>query len=125
MRASDRFARVIKEIEMAKQRYPGPIFFGRRLEFAYGVFGLPSPLHLAVWWDPDTAFARDRLLEMEAAWRSNKFRTLVFLKSDAIYYRQGFLDELVSRYEMDQRWRDLTVLHSDMPGGSLKSPASE
>jgi len=84
--------------------YPGATYFGPRLEFAYSVFRLPSPLHLAVWWDPAVPpFAHARLPELEDAWRANHFRTVIFLKHDTIYLPDPFLRELGTQYKIADR----------------------
>jgi hypothetical protein len=123
MLASSRFAKVLDEIQRVREQYPGTVCLGPRLEFAYGALGISSPLHMPVWWDPGTAFAPDRLPEVEAAWRATGFRTVIFLKRDTVYYRKEFVDEIRSRYETEEvtPWPDLTVFHSETPGGVVRS----
>lgn len=53
---------VVEEIETVLRDYQAQgydtskVFFGIRLEFAYAAFGIPSPVQLPVWWDPEAAY---------------------------------------------------------------------
>lgn len=112
LQASARFRATLDQIGQVLGRNQGPVFFGPRMEFAYAVFGLPSPKHLPVWWDPGTSFAVAQYPSILEAWRNNRFRTLVFLKHDFTRYSPEFLQLIDSLYAVDESYPDLTLFHS-------------
>ncbi len=112
LRASARFHAVVEQISEVLKQNPQPVFFGPRLEFSYAVFGLGSPRHLPVWWHPGTSFRAADEPQLLAAWRGDRFATLIFLKNDYTYYSPAFLRLVEGSYAEDERYSELTVFHA-------------
>ena len=112
LEASPRFATIISEIKQATRDNPGPIFFGPRLEFSYAAFGLQSPLHIPVWWDPGASFRADQESSLLASWQADRLATLIFLKDDFTFYSTAFLQRIQDGYCRDDSFPELTVFHS-------------
>lgn len=106
---SRRLHNTISQVEEILVTHSAPIFFGPRMEFCYAAFGIPSPLHLPVWWHPGTSFATVDEGVILRRWAEHRFATLVFLKDDYTYYSDRFQNLIASRYIRDDRWPDVTV----------------
>ena len=139
MRVSETFFEMNQEIGQAIQRYPGPYFFGPRVDYGYMAFGLRSPEHFPAWWHPGTSFAREDMGKIVAGWEQDRFATLIYLKgeghqepypdskdlyaagpigeqsTDYTYYPARLLNDLHTLYVRDDRYPRITVYHR-LPG---------
>ena len=107
--ASQPMRDVVREITEIKSSNPGPFFMGPRLEFMYAVVQVPSPMHLPVYWQPGTSFARADEGKLIRVWRHQPFKTLIFLKGDYTFYSPGFIAIIDSKYQRDDNYPWLTV----------------
>lgn len=122
MRVSSTMIEVEREIKLATDAYPGPYFFGTRVDFNYAVLGLPSPMHSPAWWEPGTAFAAVDQARLIQVWQEHRFQTLIFLNSsyaygtsadnfDYTFYSKEFRDAIRHGYVKDQSYPYITVYH--------------
>jgi hypothetical protein len=116
LNASWRFRRVVDQVGDALRANAQPVFFGPRMEFAYAAFGVPSPLHLPIWWHPARSFAPAQESDLLRAWRNDGFHTLIFLKDDPAqaftYYSPQFMQLIESLYIRDDSYSEITVFHA-------------
>jgi hypothetical protein len=110
MQASRTFYDVNQELREILPVAPRPVFFGPRMEFGYAAFGLPSPAHLPVGWDPGTTFPLSEQPEILQAWHDHCFEILIFSKHDFTYYSAEFVKTIRQSYELNDDWPRLTVL---------------
>ncbi|GEM_PF-1440948 len=110
MQGSRRFQRMLDELRQALRENNGTIYFGPRMEFAYAMFGLPSPRGLPIWWDPGTSFPASQEGVYENVWFDSRFQTLILSKRDTTYYSWRFLKRWESLYIEDKRFPELTIL---------------
>jgi hypothetical protein len=124
LRTSAGFQTAVGQVREVLGQHPGPIFFGPRMEFNYAAFGLPSPKHLPIIWDPGNQFPFSEEGSMLASWQRNRFATLIFQRDDFIFYSPQFLQLIDSLYSRDDSYSMLTVFHAK-PGvigtGSLRT----
>ncbi len=115
LKASMRFRRVVDQVGDALQTNTQPVFFGPRMEFAYANFGVPSPLHLPIWWHPALSFAPAQESDLLQVWRKSGFRTLIFLKDNPgqafTYYSPRFMKLIETLYDRDDSYSDITIFH--------------
>jgi hypothetical protein len=117
MRVSSTMIEVEREIKLATDSYPGPYFFGTRLDFNYAVLGLPSPERFPAWWQPGTAFAVTDQPRLVKVWQEHRFQTLIFLKAinpagmDCTGYPKEFLDAIRRGYEEDNTYPLVRIYH--------------
>jgi hypothetical protein len=121
MRISQTLVAVNAQTLRAVRSNPGPYFFGPRLDMQYMNMGLPSPVGLAAWWHPGTAFDVTEMPTLLHNWQQHRFNTLVFLKGDYAYYPAQFCRMIADGYTPDDRYPGLTVYHAD----SSPSPAQQ
>lgn len=122
MRVGSTMIEVQRELGAALKANPGPYFLGPRLEFDYAVFGLVSPEHLPVYWQPGTSFPASQEEALIELWQSQRFRTLIFMKSnfaygpnasgmDYTFYSKKFLDAIDREYARDDSSPFITIYH--------------
>jgi hypothetical protein len=120
MRVSSTMIEVEREAGSALKTYPGPYFFGPRLEFNYAVFGLPSPVHLPLYWQAGTSFGLPEEAHLAQVWQEDRFPTLIFLNAnsgdafdaedvDDSIYPDEVIDAISRDYVKDERYPYLTV----------------
>jgi hypothetical protein len=112
LKASARFETTVTQVGQVLRQYPGPVFFGPRMEFGYAAFNLPSPKHLPILWDPGNQFSSDQESTILADWQHHKFATLIFLKDDFTYYSREFFKVIDLGYSRDDTYSQLTVFHA-------------
>ena len=115
LQASRRFQNAVAEAGQVLSESPGPFYFGPRMEFAYAVFGIQSPLHLPIWWHPGSSFAIADEGTILETWQRSRFGTLVYLKDEFPYYSARFRQLIDSDYIRDNRWPELSVFHAKRP----------
>jgi hypothetical protein len=98
-----------------------PVFFGPRMEYGYAAFGLPSPMHLPVWWHPGTSFALKDEPAIRKTWRDQCFATLIFSKNDATNYSTEFKQELAALYQRYEAASAITVFRRQPGTGCQES----
>jgi hypothetical protein len=111
MRTGPHLRDAMSDIARILQEAPGTVFFGPRLEFAYAVFGMPSPKDLPIWWDPGTAFAHEDEPALIEVWRQKHFKTLIFLGDDFTYYPYLITRVIDSNYTPELRPGGILVFH--------------
>jgi hypothetical protein len=115
LKASMRFRRVVDQAGDALRTNTQPVFFGPRMEFAYATFGVPSPLHLPIWWHPARSFPPAQEPDLLQVWRKGGFHTLIFLKDDPgqafTYYSPQFMKLIETLYDRDDSYSDITIFH--------------
>ena len=116
LKASGRFRRVVDQVGDALRANTQSVFLGPRMEFAYAAFGVPSPLHLPIWWHPARSFAPAQESNLLDIWRKEGFHTLIFLKDDPTqaftYYSPQFMQLIETLYNRDDSYSDITVFHA-------------
>jgi hypothetical protein len=127
MRVSSRMVEVQREVGAAIGANPGPIFLGPRLEYDYAVFGLTSPEHFPVYWQPDVSFPQSEQSRLVQVWKDAGFKTLIFQRfaepptargcSSMNYtcYTDEFFDAIERGYVRDDRYGAITVYHRREP----------
>lgn len=136
MRVSSRMIEVQREVKAAIQANPGTVFLGPRLEYDYAVFGLMSPKHLPVYWQPGTSFGRTDQLRLVQVWKDEAFKTLIFQRfpesaneprSDSLnytFYPDELFDAINEGYVEDGQPGLITVYHRRQPQAASASVAA-
>jgi hypothetical protein len=119
MRVSSTMVEVEREVGSALKTYPGPYFFGPRMEFNYAAFGLTSPEHLPLYWQAGTSYGVAEEAHLAGVWQQSRFPTLIFLKAGAVgddpedvddsTYPDAVIGTIDRDYVKDERFPYLTI----------------
>jgi hypothetical protein len=119
MRASAQLNRVLTQAAEAVRDNPGPLFFGPHFEFGYAALGVPSPLHLPIWWHDGTSYAVADETSIMEAWKRNGFATLIFLRTCPVGPPM-VLEMIREMYVQDDRWPELIVFRAKPVRGAAR-----
>jgi hypothetical protein len=112
MSATPQFDNVLREMRVAKQSFPGPIFLGPRLEYGYADLRIPSPAGWPVYYQPGTSFARRDEARLTSVWNSLDFQTLIFTTDEDTYF-DLYPDDLVrsirEHYDLQPGFSNINV----------------
>lgn len=99
------------QVREAVQQYPGPTFFGPRLDFEYAALHLPEPVGWTTFFQPGTSFSRADTAHLLLSWREHRFPTLIFMKDDYTFYPKAFLRDMHAHYAEDDHFTNISVYH--------------
>jgi hypothetical protein len=100
---------VQQETHRAVALYPGPVFFGPRLEFEYADTRLPSPTQWPVYFQPGTSFAASDQARLTKVWQDKHFQTLIFFGDDRTCYPEELIRVIASEYVMEPGFQSIQV----------------
>jgi hypothetical protein len=111
LEAGRQFVAAISDIDtVIKSVGTNSVWFGPRLQFAYAFYGIQSPKHQPVYWEPGVSFPKhdedlyfNRFLE-------SKYKYLVFMHNDTSLYSDDKIDRLKPLYAIDNHLDALTIL---------------
>lgn len=93
-----------------------PVYFGPRIEFAYAVFGIISPVNMPIWWHPNNSYPPEREAGYARAFIDYGFENAIFMKKpDGKDPEYGFLPEsIISELETNYNridYSNIVVFH--------------
>ena len=101
---------VLEETDWVMEAHPhAKVFFGPRIEFEYARERVLSPLHLPLWWHPDTSYPRRTEASIVRAWEDDRFDLLVFARNDRTRMPQGILDDIAKDFKVVPGMPELDV----------------
>jgi hypothetical protein len=92
------------------------VYFGPRIEFAYAVFGINSPVNLPIWWHPNNSYPPELEAQYVQAFIDYGFENAIFMKKPGGKDPEfGFLPEsIISELETNYNRTDyynIVVFH--------------
>jgi hypothetical protein len=112
MRATPQFDKVLREMRLATQSFPGPVFLGPRLEYGYADLRIPSPLGWPVYYQPGTSFAQRDQAHLTSVWNALNFQTLIFTTDDDTYfdlYPEDLVRSIRDNYDLQPGFSNINV----------------
>lgn len=94
-----------------------PVYFGPRIEFAYAVFGITSPVNMPIWWHPNNSYPPEYEAEYVGAFIDYGFENAIFMKQpggrdpDYGFLPEGIISELETNYNRTD-YSTIVVFHT-------------